>query len=56
VQDVIDRYRPDRAERRQGTHFFKGRVGRFRDAFSSDQQRMLAEQFAPYLRQMGYSV
>jgi len=55
VQEVIEHYEPERAESRQGTHFFKGRVGRFREAFSSDQQRMLTERFGPYLRQMGYA-
>ena len=56
VAEVIDRYRPEQAEGRQGTHFFKGRIGRFREAFSADQQAILAERFGPYLPQMGYSI
>ena len=55
VKKVINRLRPERAEGRQGTHFFKGRVGRFREAFSAGQQAVLATHFGPYLSRMGYS-
>jgi hypothetical protein len=54
VQAVIERNRPERAESRQGTHFFKGRVGRFREGFSEEQQSILAERLGPYLGPMGY--
>ena len=56
VVDVINRYRPQEAKDRQGTHFFKGRIGRFREAFSTTQQSELAARFAPYLERMGYSI
>jgi hypothetical protein len=56
VKEVVERYRPERAEGRQGTHFFKGRIGRFREAFTSAQQETLAQQFGPYLVQMGYAL
>jgi len=56
IEEVIGRYRSEQAEGRQGTHFFKGRIGRFREAFSTNQQRTLAERFGPYLKQMGYSI
>ena len=56
VKDAIVRYRPESAEGRQGTHFVKGRIGRFRQVFSPDQQRALAERFGAYLRRMGYAV
>ncbi len=56
VQAVIARYRAGRAEGRQGTHFFKGKIGRFRKEFSAKQQSILAEQFGPFLRRMGYPV
>ena len=56
VAEVISRLRPERAEGRQGTHFFKGRVGRFREAFSSEQQQVLVDRFGPYLGKMGYSL
>lgn len=54
IAEVLGRFRPERAESRQGTHFFKGRIGRFREAFSTEQQAILAEQFGPYLEKMGY--
>ncbi len=54
VQAVIARYRPEQAEGRQGTHFFKGRIGRFREVFSSEEQTVLSARFGVALRQMGY--
>ncbi len=56
VQSVVARYRPQQAERRQGTHFFKGKVGRFRDAFSSEEQSILASELGPALGRMGYEI
>ena len=29
----------------QGTHFFKGQVGRFRERYSVEEQKILAEKF-----------
>ena len=55
VQAVISRYGPAQAEGRQGTHFFKGRIGRFRDTFSGDEQAALAERLGPVLARMGYA-
>jgi hypothetical protein len=55
VREVIAHYRPEQAEGVQGTHFFKGRIGRFREAFSLAQQVVLAERFGPYLARMGYT-
>jgi sulfotransferase family protein len=54
LSDVLVQYRPDEAEGRQGTHFFKGRIGRFREAFTSGQQAAMAERFGPFLPKMGY--
>jgi hypothetical protein len=56
VGEVLDRLRPEQAEGRQGTHFFKGRIGRFREAFPTEQQAILAEKFGPYLERMGYRI
>lgn len=56
VAEVFARYRPDQAEGRQGTHFFKGRVGRFREAFTAGQQAALEQEFGPFLRKMGYTI
>lgn len=56
VRDVVDRYRPEKAETQQGIHFFKGKIGRFRQVYTKDQQKVLAERFAPVLPGMGYSL
>ena len=55
VRKVIDGYRPQNAEGQQGTHFFKGKIGRFREAYSAEQQSVLAVQLGPYLSEMGYA-
>ena len=54
--EVIEQYRPKEVEGRQGTHFFKGQVGRFREAYSPEQQKVLAERFGDFLPKMGYVV
>ena len=56
VQKVIDSYRPGAAEGQQGLHFYKGKIGRFREAYSAEEQAVLNEKLAPYLKQMGYEI
>jgi hypothetical protein len=56
VCEVIEHYRPEQVEGQQGTHFFKGKIGRFRDAYTPEQQKVMAERFGPYLPKMGYEV
>lgn len=56
VREMIERYRPEKAEAQQGTHFFKGKIGRFREAYSSEQQKLLNEKFKAFLPKMGYAV
>lgn len=56
VQNVIDSYRPGAAEGQQGLHFYKGKIGRFREAYSADEQLILKEKLGPYLKRMGYKV
>ncbi|MBV6395880.1 MAG: hypothetical protein HFACDABA_01467 [Anaerolineales bacterium] len=56
VRAVIEKYRPEKAEGQQGLHFYKGKIGRFREAYPEDQQRIMAERFAPVLRKMRYEV
>lgn len=43
-------------QEKQGTHFFKGQVGRFREKFSADEITMLNERFGSFLIQMGYEL
>jgi hypothetical protein len=54
VQEVIEGYRPGKAKGQQGLHFYKGKIGRFRESYSVEQQTILNERFAPYLQKMGY--
>jgi hypothetical protein len=56
VQEVIESYRPDKAEGQQGLHFFKGKIGRFREVYSVEQQAVLAERFGSHLQKMGYEI
>lgn len=56
VREVTERYRPEKAEGHPGTHFFKGKIGRFRDAYSVEEQKLLAKRFGPFLPKMGYAV
>ena len=56
VQKVIDGYRPAAAEGQQGLHFFKGKIGRFRESYSEEQQAILKEQMGGYLSKMGYEL
>ena len=57
VQKVIAAYRPGEADAgQQGLHFFKGKIGRFRDAYTLEQQAVLKDKLAPYLSRMGYEI
>lgn len=54
VRAVIESYRPGANDEQQGLHFYKGKIGRFRDAYTKAQQVVLLEKLKPYLEQMGY--
>jgi len=54
VRAVIEQYRPGANDGQQGLHFYKGKIGRFRDAYTSEQQSVLLEKLGGYLEQMGY--
>ena len=54
VRKVVDAYRPGAAEGQQGLHFYKGKIGRFRDTYSPQEQAILREKLGPYLVRMGY--
>jgi hypothetical protein len=56
IKQVIERYRPARAQSQQGLHYYKGKVGRFREAFTANEQAVLVERFGLYLHQMGYKI
>ena len=54
VEKVIEAFRPEKGEGQQGLHFFKGRIGRFRESYSAEQQAILKETMGAYLARMGY--
>jgi hypothetical protein len=56
VQEVTEHYRPGKADGQQGLHFYKGKIGRFRESYSAEQQSALAERFGPYLQKMKYEI
>ena len=56
VQKVTEGYRPGAAEGQQGLHFYKGKIGRFRESYSAEQQEILKERMGVYLSQMGYEI
>jgi hypothetical protein len=57
VRAVLEKYRPGGdAQGQQGTHYFKGQVGRFRELYSPEEQKKLAEKFGNTLKKMGYEV
>ena len=56
VTAVIAKYRPGEAEGQQGLHFYKGKIGRFREAYDAAQQKVLQEKLKDYLPRMGYDV
>lgn len=55
VKAVVEKYRPGAAEGQQGLHFFKGKIGRFREAYNDGQKAELSRRLSPYLGRMGYS-
>jgi hypothetical protein len=56
VQKVVDSYRPGAAEGQQGLHFYKGKIGRFRDAYSAEEQAIMNTKLGPYLNRMEYEI
>lgn len=54
VRAVIEQYRPGANDGQQGLHYYKGKIGRFRDAYTSEQQAIMLATLKPYLERMGY--
>jgi len=56
-QAVIERYRPDKGSSEQkGTHFVKGKIGRYREKLSAAQQQRCLDIFGDFLESMEYPV
>lgn len=57
VQAVIHDYQPQYGRSGQkGTHFVKGKIGRYRETLSPEQQKACLDAFSPYLQKMGYPI
>ncbi|MBI3152312.1 MAG: sulfotransferase domain-containing protein [Chloroflexi bacterium] len=56
VQKVVEQYRPGVSDDQQGLHFYKGKIGRFRDSYTNEQKQVLQEKLAPFLPRMRYDV
>ena len=54
VQKVIDAFRPEKGAGQQGLHFHKGKIGRFREAYSAEEQAVLHQEMGAILQRMGY--
>ena len=56
VEKVIEGYRSGVADGQQGLHFYKGKIGRFRESYTAEEQMLLRLRLSPYLARMGYEV
>lgn len=57
IQALIKKYRPEKAQPDQkGIHFSHGKIGRFRQKMSPEQQALMADRLGAYLVRMGYAV
>jgi len=55
VRAVIEKYRPGVNDEQQGLHFYKGKIGRFRETYTSAEQAVLLQKLGGYLERMGYA-
>jgi len=56
VQKVTEHYRPGASDGQQGLHFFKGKIGRFRESYSEEQQSVMKDRLGGYLAKMCYEI
>ncbi len=54
VLKVLEDYRPSDAQGQQGLHFYKGKIGRFRQEYTSIQQEQMLQRIGGVLIRMGY--
>ncbi|MBT3321202.1 MAG: hypothetical protein HN392_02855 [Anaerolineae bacterium] len=56
-KQIIEKYRPGKAETGQeGLHFFKGKIGRYKEAYTNEEQAQMRERFGESLPEMGYEL
>ncbi len=52
---IIESFRPGKGSKEQrGTHFVKGKIGRYREKFTDEQKNRCRTLFGDYLETMGY--
>ncbi|MDF1519807.1 MAG: sulfotransferase domain-containing protein [Brevefilum sp.] len=56
IRKAIEKNKPRDAAQKEGGHFSKGKIGRFRDVLTPEQIALCEERFAPYLEKMGYEL
>ncbi len=57
VREVLARYHPEHdASGKTGLHFYRGKIGRFRQAYSEEQQARMLEVFGDFLRKNHYEL
>ncbi len=57
IGDVIQQYHPHQGDSSmKGTHFVKGKIGRYRKALSGEQQTRCVDVFGPYLERLNYPI
>lgn len=56
LKEVIENYRPGGVNSGQrGTHLVRGKIGRYKDKITLEQQSLCLQVFQPYLEEMGYT-
>jgi len=56
IKEIIGSYRPEqKGQNRQGLHFVKGKVGRYKDSFTDSQIDQCDRLFGDFLQKYGYS-
>ena len=54
---ILEKYRPGGdVQGQQGTHYFKGQIGRFRERYTEEEQQVLLGKFGDTLKKMGYEL
>lgn len=56
VWAVIKNYDPAASEGQQGLHFYKGKIGRYRQAYTEEEKAVLVQTLSPVLTRMGYAL
>ena len=56
IQKVTGHYRPGASDEQHGLHFFKGKIGRFRESYSAEQQAVMKDRLGGYLSKMRYEI